>query len=99
MMKDIYGEIPGIVQIIPATDWYAVYDPVIDGVAKDSTDGEMLAPLACWVLMERIDGEGKVHRWVSGLDELGVGIGAGSGLRCTEVANFKEFRYDPKRGE
>jgi len=89
-----------IIQMMPVTGWYSVYDQMIDDRAVDSTDGEALAAVACWVLMERIDAEGRVRRWVSALDEAGAlfGIRGSSWRLCTEFANFKGFRYGKERG-
>ena len=94
--EDQYSGKARIIQMMPVTGWYSVYDKMIDDRAVDSTDGEVFSTVACWVLMERIDEEGGVHRWVSALDEVGASFGKrGSGIwhRCTEFANFKGFRY------
>ena len=91
-MKDIdgnhiYNSPPDIMQIIPATDWYVVYDD-----QEDSED--VVVPLACWVLIELVGKDGVADRFVDAIDCTGAGRN-NLGDFCTEVANFKEFRYAP----
>ena len=91
-MKDIdgthiYNSPPDIIQIIPATDWYSVYN--------NDNGEDFVNPLSCWVLLEKAFKDGDTTRWVDGLDAGDVGR---YGVEySTELDSFKEFRYDPAR--
>jgi len=66
-----------IIQIIPATDWYAVYDG----------DGEdLVVPVVCWALVEDEVGVRRV-------DAIDDGTTAFDGEFVSQVSNFKRYRY------
>ncbi len=68
-----------IIQIIPASNWCAVY--------KDTDKDELKTPIACWALVEEKEGKGNTFTYVVGLDA------ADTVDFCDTMSNF--LRYEP----
>ena len=71
-----------IIQIMPATDWYSVYDDDSNG-----RDEELIHPVVCWVLLE--DEEEGLRR----VDAIDDGTKGWDGEFASEVSNFNRFFY------
>ena len=68
-----------ILQIIPATDWYAIFD---------NAGMELSNPLVCWALVQEEDGDTAIRGMVA--DSDGAIIEA-----ADKMNNFKRFQSYP----
>lgn len=73
-MNDIAKIQRTILQIIPASGWFAIYKNREDNAT-------MRFPLVCWALVQEIDGDG-AYRFVVGMD------GEQDVVFCDNASNF-----------
>ena len=73
-----------IIQIIPATDWYAVYRDDVSYHPDEKID--YVVPVVCWALVEDESGERRV-------DAIDDGTTSFDGEFVSQVSGFKRYLY------
>ena len=80
----------GLIQIIPATGWYVVYQ--IEEEAAPHVLTEERWPLACWGLFNHFTHGEYDFTAIDGIDMSGVGADGMSG--CSEIGGFLRYEHD-----